>query len=423
LRPPETLNHKKNLKASLVYNSEHFISSVAFSGKIVENLPPKLEVTGPLLNPKDFVHKYSFSTDVWTLFKDGVTHDRSAGLMALGYYLAEMNLTNPEILAMLVHADDRWGKFSKRNDQIQRLIEIVTKARQKYPFKIESDKPEVQIISIGDSTLISTEVNVEWLWNGMLHETGYMLLTGHTGVGKSQFSLNLGAHIALGRDFLGREIISPKKVGFLSLEMGIVEVKYIRELQRSSLSEDDKKILEKNFRFHVLGYPLYLNRDDNKFTVEDFIQREGIELLIFDSLGSMTEQELSKETDAKNLMDWNDHLRSELGISTLIIHHHRKAQTGNKRPNSISDIYGSHYFTARATSVIILWESRKKGLIEVTGPKIRLAPPLTPFAITRQNDLTFAMSSDKLVILDEEEEINVADAIAFGENETTEFDI
>lgn len=397
LRPPGTLNHKKQLQASLIHNSEQFISSVAFNEIQLKNLPPKLDLNGLLPDVSEVVSKYQFPRNVWDLFKNGVTSDRSAGLMNLGYSLAEMNLMNLEILAILLHADNRWGKFSKRNDQMQRLGEIVTRARQKYPYKPSSSLPELHIVSIGDRTLLTTDIKVDWLWHGVLHQQGYLLLTGHTGVGKSQLSLDFAAHLVLGKEYLGCAIEGRKKVLFVSMEMGILELKYVREHQIVSYTEEERVVLENNLRYHPQGYPIYFNRDEHKVMLEEVIQREKVDCVIFDSLGSMTEQELSKETDAKNLMDWNDHLRAELGIATIIIHHHRKAQTGNKRPNSISDIYGSHYFTARATTVMTMWDVRKSGLIEVSFQKMRLSAPLKPWAIQRQSDLTFVLSNNKII--------------------------
>jgi RecA-family ATPase len=134
----------------------------------------------------------------------------------------------------------------------------------------------------------------------------------------------------------------------------------------------------------------------------------------------MTEQELSKETDAKLLMDWNDHLRVEFGISTIIIHHHRKAQTGNKRPNSIADIYGSHYFTARATTVMTLWDPKKSGLIEVSFQKMRMAAPEKAYAIQRKDDLTFETSSARIEFVDDT--IDITDEATPVEATTEEWD-
>jgi hypothetical protein len=420
LRPPGTLNHKKQAQTQLIHSDDRFISSVAFSEIQLKNLPPKLDLAGDLPPLNDVVRKYSFSRNIWDLFTEGVKNDRSAGLMSLGYYLAEMNLTNLEILALLVHADNRWGKFAKRTDQLKRLGEIVTKARQKYPYRTDSRQNELSLVVVGDLELRATEIKVEWLVNGILHQNGYLLLTGHTGVGKTQFCGDLANHLVLGKEYLGKEVVKEgKRVLFISLEMGLVELKWLRGEQLKNLPNNEVKLLQKNLKFLPVGYPIYYNREENRAILEELIQRENFDCVIFDSLGSMTEQELSKETDAKLLMDWNDHLRVEFGISTIIIHHHRKAQTGNKRPNSIADIYGSHYFTARASTVMTLWDHRKSGLIEVSYQKLRMAAPQMPFAIKRQDDLSFKLSSTQLVIEDDSEDIVVPEAES---TPTTEFE-
>jgi hypothetical protein len=411
LRPPLTLNHKKQLPAKIVAKSEKQLSSVAFRDKISIVLPPKIEITEQLPSMPDVIRKYAFDRTVWELFTKG-SRDRSAGLMALGYHLAELNLTNAEILTLLIDADKRWGKFHGRDDCLKRLTEIVTHARAKYPYRINTDDNEASLVAIGDLTLRATEVNVKWLISGVLHQQGYLLLTGHTGVGKTQFCGDLANHLTLAQDFLGKAVdTSPKRVLFVSLEMGLVELKWLRGEQCKNFSEDQLKILEKNLKFLPVGYPIYYNREENRRALEELVQKGQFEVVIFDSLGSMTEQELSKETDAKLLMDWNDHLRAELGISTIIIHHHRKAQTGNKRPSSIADIYGSHYFTARATTVMTLWDPKRSGIIEVSFQKLRMSAPQKPWAIERNDDLTFKITSAKLIpqIIDDVD-IDVTDA-------------
>lgn len=411
LRPPLTLNHRKRAQAKLVVKGDKWLNSVAFSNEYAKNLPPKIELNGQLPALPEVIRKYSFDRKVWELFTKGVKNDRSAGLMALGYHLAEMNLTNIEILALLLDADKRWGKFKGRDDQLKRLGEIVTHARTKYPYRVDTDKNETALVAIGDLTLRSTEVKVDWLVNGLLHQTGYLLLTGHTGVGKSQFCGDLANHLVLGQDFLGREVTTEKRVLFISLEMGLVELKWLRGEQLKNLSEQDIATLDKNLKFLPVGYPIYYNRDENRKALEELIQKGSFDVVIFDSLGSMTEQELSKETDAKLLMDWNDHLRVEFGISTIIIHHHRKAQTGNKRPNSIADIYGSHYFTARASTVMTLWDPKKSGLIEVSFQKMRMSAPEKPWAIQRKDDLTFQKHSGRIDMIydDTDSDVDVTD--------------
>lgn len=428
LRPPETLNHKKSARAKIVALSDHYVNSVAFSENLPKNIPTQLVLNEALPDAQAVAYKYYtlFPAKVWELFKNGVPKDRSAGLMNLGYSLAEMNLTNIEILSLLKHADDRWGKFAKRSDQMQRLTEIVTIARQKYPYKVAEEDNE--LTAIGNETLLSLEVNVEWLWEGMLYQSGFMMLTGPPGVGKSQFSMNMADHLILGGKFLGRNASTGKRVLFVSLEMEDIELKVFREQQVKNRTPEERATLEKDFLWIPQGSPIYYNRQPEQQKLERFIAKEKIDLVIFDSLSAMTEQELSKETDAKLLMDWIAHLRSTYNIAVLIIHHNRKAQVGNKNPSELSDVYGAQIFTARPTTVITLTEERKKGLIRVGCLKLRLAPRPQPFYIRRMNDLTFVTEDGSIIVEDEEEDVDVTDSTTetqtlYQNKDTTGFDL
>jgi hypothetical protein len=109
--------------------------------------------------------------------------------------------------------------------------------------------------------------------------------------------------------------------------------------------------------------------------------------IVFDSLGTSTTDELNSETVVKKIYDYIDHVRVERDVFAWFIHHNRKAQATNKRPNKLSDIYGSQYITARATTVIGLWPVR--GEIEVSGLKVRLAKEFDPFMIKRTDKLDF----------------------------------
>ncbi len=423
LRPPETLNHKKGLRTKLVTSSDHYVNSVAFSENLPKNVPPQLEIQSTLPHVKEVIYKYQTTLPqrVFDLITKGVQRDRSAGLMNLGYSLAEMNMTNVEILTVLLYADNTWGKFAKRSDQLQRLTEIVTRARQKYPFKTNEDS---ELVTLTNSALLALEIDVEWLWEGMLYQSGLLLLTGPPGVGKSTFSLDMADHLILGHKFLNREVSTNKKVLFVSLEMEDIELKVFRTIQMKSRNPDQVQKLDEKFHYIAKGSPIYYNREEERTKFERLIVKENYDVIIFDSLSAMTEQELSKETESKLLMDWAAHLRTEYGIAIIIIHHNRKAQVGNKNPNELSDVYGSQIFTARPTTVLTLTEERKRGLIRVACLKLRLAPRPQPFYIRRKDDLTFHLEDGKIIIEDEEEdEVDVTEsAQSFITTETTGFE-
>jgi len=407
LRIPCTLNHKKSRKVILKHESDGYVTPLAFKALPA---PPPLELPIPTEVPAvdEVLPKYKFNKNVWSLFKDGVPQgSRSDGLMALGYYLAEMNLSNDEMLAVLLNADARWGKFAKRQDQLKRLMEIVTRARLKYPYKMEPDEPDQRFISSGFREVMETEVELEWIWEGFLHKQGYFLLTGPTGVGKTQFTTAFGASLALGEDFLGRPVSAPTKFGFFSLEMGRVDLKHFLKKQVQKYDKDQIDQLQENFKFFPIGEPIYFSNDQEKRRVEEVIEREGFQGILIDSLGSTTPEELSSESQVKLIMDWVDHIRATYGCFVWIIHHHRKAQAANKKPNKISDVYGNQYITARATSVLALWETGLQNTLECIPLKVRLAPKEMPFYIYRDNTLNFSEKKGYVPPAPEEETVTL----------------
>jgi AAA domain-containing protein len=389
LRPPETLNHKRSKSVAVVGKSNTQFPSEYFAG--LPEPPPIQVAPTPEKIPavEDVIARHPFSIPAWKLFKHGVPEgQRSDGLMSLGYYCAEMQMGNTEIFAILLNADARWGKFQGRLDRDKRLMEIVTKSRAKYPLKGKKTASD-PLVPIGALSLIQSEVNLEWVWEGLLQRGGYLLLTGPSGVGKTQLSLDFGASAALGRNFLDTTTKGPIKIGFFSLEMGLVDLKHFVQSQFIHYTQDELKILEENLRFYPLGEPLYLNRDEEKNRIEDTIKKEGLQGIIIDSLGSTTEGELGEERDTKNLMDWLDRVRQQYEIFAWVVHHHRKATGENKKPNKLSDVYGSQYITARATTVLCLWDAGVPQSLDLLPLKIRLAAKPDKISVYRDQNLHF----------------------------------
>jgi AAA domain len=57
------------------------------------------------------------------------------------------------------------------------------------------------------------------------------------------------------------------------------------------------------------------------------------------------------------------------GIEVAVVHHQRKANTENRKPTSLADVYGSVWITAGAGSVILLWGQPGDPLVELTHLK------------------------------------------------------
>ena len=386
LRPPATFNHKRQRETAWV-----FVSETTLDPNIFSSLPPppvKVEAVIPESIPpvEEVVAKYQFQETVRDLFFTG-GKDRSGALMALGYHLAEMSMTKPEILSCLLNADERWGKFKGRDDRLRRLMEIVNIAVAKYPPKTEVGAPSPTLVPMGFKSLLAAEVNLEWQWEGFLQRAGYFLLTGPSGVGKTMFSLDAAGHMALGKDFLGKPV-KQARIGFFSLEMGLVDLKFFLEQMQYSFTQHEQDILEEQLQFFPLGEPLYMTNDTVRAEMDQIVGDLGLDGIIVDSLGSATDEEVSDEK-FKKFFHWNDTFRQRHDVFTWYIHHHRKADGSGRKPNKLADVYGSQYITSYATTVMCLWDAGVPNVLQALPLKMRLAEKPPPFDIGRDANLHF----------------------------------
>lgn len=404
LRPPCTFNHKRSREVVLLSSINAAIPAGLFDG--LAQPPPPVEAPVPESVPaiEDVVFRYQFTDEVIELFRNGVPiGKRSSGLMSLGYYIAEMNMTNEEMLSVLLNADKRWGKFEGRSDQLQRLMEIITIARIKFPY-VPANQPVLdrKLKPLGLLSLLATEIHLEWVWEGWLQKGGYMLVTGPSGVGKTQFSLDVGMHFALGKEAIG-QAVTQSLIGFFSLEMGLIDIKHFLTTMTKFYTPEEQELLEKNFKIYPLGEPLYMNRPEVRAVVEQAIVEDGLQGVFIDSLGSATDAELGDDKAARAFMGWCDHVRQKYGCFVWIIHHHRKAQSDNKRPNKLGDVFGSQYYTSHATTVMCLWAAGVKGVLDLLPLKVRLSPMPDPIQIVRDSTLHFRKLTPGSVTIVEED--------------------
>lgn len=419
LRVINTLNHKTD-PPNVVNLIEYAGTSVrSYSFDSLPEPPAAVEAPIPESIPDvtDVVLKYAFSKSVVTLFRNGVPDGnnqtkgggRGHGLMALAYSLAEMQMSNEEALAILLNADERWGKFKDREDRLTRLMEMIVRSRIKYPlrtgeFDIQDsrvDSDNLKYIPYGFNSLLASEIELEWCWEGFLEKGGMFLVSGPSGIGKTQLSMQAAAHLALGKPYLDREVVSgPQRIGFFSLEMGHAELKHFLKLQAQSYTAEERELLEKNLLFFPLGEAIYLNRDEEKVQIQEIIKKYELDGIFIDSIGSSTEDSLSQDDKIRGLLDWVDRLRQRLNVFVWFIHHNRKASGDNKRPNKLDDVYGSRYITARPTTVMVMWPSSTPSAISLIPLKVRLSATPPPFDLHRDSRLCFTIKKGGITIID-----------------------
>lgn len=393
LRPVGTINHKRKgkpviqlVRTESVYGIEAFgqipVPPVVVGDIDISELPDAINV----------VSKYPWREADFAFFRSNVAQGaRSGSLMRLGYICCELRMEDKEAYAILLNADERWAKYKNRQDRKARLSEIINRARIKHPLSPQKESVE-QFVVYNNEEFLASEIVIEWIIPGILQRAGHVLLSGPPGIGKTQVSLQFAIHMALGKDFIGWKAGDPQKIVFVSMEMGHADLKYFVEQMERDFTDEELVLLRSNLFFIPLGFGVRLDSESGQKRINDLIERYKPQGIIFDSLGLSTEEELSDDVAARKMSNYTAKLREDNDLFVWFIHHNRKAQAANKKPNKLSDIFGSVYYTAAATTVIGLWPVAEE--IEMTGLKIRLSKPFQSFIVKRTESLGFERSTN-----------------------------
>lgn len=382
LRPPGTLNHKyaKPLETKIVKFDKVFLKR-DFS--IFDNAPeiekPPLEITyDDLIDADHLIVDKKFSPDISNMISKELAPllTRSTFLMRLGYILASENCTELEIISLLYKADCRIKKFVGRSDQLMRLSEIAAIATLNIA-------KELEIEGYSPLEIINHESSLVELIPGWLHTTGIMMVTGQPGVGKTQYCFDIAHKLATGSKVHGKAEHPPVKVAVLSLEMDIMEAKYIFLAQGKVFSaEPTVGLWNENLRIYAP------EADMSNFSAYEKVMRDfKPQVLIIDSLSELAAEDL-KESEARTIMRWIRRMTKEYECAIILIHHNRKASDGNKKPRKLGDVYGSYIFAKTVSTVISLWEEEAKGYIELDPLKVRFGKKET-IKVIRTEHLTF----------------------------------
>lgn len=332
--------------------------------------------------------------------------DRSAAMSELAHMGAELGWSDEQIATILYNADDRWGKYKHRRDRERRLTDFINRARQKHGYNSLENVDLTKLITsanqstpiMGESKLVygyqefvDAEFHIEWVLQGLLAQGGFGLITGYPGTGKTQFSIALGAHMALGsKKFLTWDnVAGNKKVLFLSLEMSAAPLNHFMGTIGKAYA--DKNTLNRNFLVAPFGTPINLDTPEGQIFFDQIMNEHMPDILVIDSLQKISSKELTDEQAVKNLIHYLSVVRAKYSCAMLMIHHNRKKPNdGQKKGVELSDVYGSTYITTDVDFVLSL-RTVEGDLLQVDTLKNRLGPTFDPFTITRNpNDLSFS---------------------------------
>jgi archaellum biogenesis ATPase FlaH len=331
--------------------------------------------------------------------------DRSAAMSELAHMGAELGWSDENIAVVLYDADDRWGKYKYRRDRDRRITDFINRARQKHGYNSLENVDLTRMIQsanqtapvMGESKLIygyqdfvDAEFKIEWILDGLLAQGGFGLITGYPGTGKTQFSIALGAHMALGsKKFLTWDnVAGNKKVLFLSLEMSAAPLNHF--MGTIGKGYDDKNTLNRNFLVAPFGTPINLDTPEGQIFFDQIMNDHMPDILIIDSLQKIGSKELTDEQAVKTLIHYLSTVRAKYSCAMLMVHHNRKKPNdGQKKGVELSDVYGSTYITTDVDFVLSL-KTIDGNLLQVDTLKNRLGATFEPFNITRNpEDLSF----------------------------------
>jgi len=362
---------------------------------VLGNLPSLEDVrtlanwTPELLSKFNRDHKY---------FEGPPKKDRSAAMSELAHMGAELGWSDENIATVLYDSDDRWGKYKYRRDRDRRITDFINRARQKHGYNslqnvdltrmIESANQTTPIM--GESKLIygyqdfvDAEFKIEWILGGLLAQGGFGLIAGYPGTGKTQFSIALGAHMALGtKKFLTWDnVAGKKKVLFLSLEMSAAPLNHF--MGTIGKAYEDKNTLNRNFLVAPFGTPINLDTPEGQVFFNQIMNDHMPDILIIDSLQKISSKELTDEQAVKTLIHYLATVRAKYSCAMIMIHHNRKKPNdGQKKGVELSDVYGSTYITTDVDFVVSL-KTVDGNLLQVDTLKNRLGATFEPFSITR----------------------------------------
>lgn len=190
------------------------------------------------------------------------------------------------------------------------------------------------------------------------------MLAGPQGVGKSTVAERL---------VLARAGLAPTQLLGMPVAPTTHRILYLacdrpRQIQRSfrrMVSEDDRKLLDE--RLIVWPGPPDADLAQQPKTLLQLARRHSADTVIIDSLKDAVLDLVKDEIGAR--YNHARQLALAAGIELLELHHQRKAGADNKRPRTISDVYGSVWLTAGAGSVLLLWGDPGDPIVELSHLK------------------------------------------------------
>jgi len=228
--------------------------------------------------------------------------------------------------------------------------------------------------------------HLDWIIPTWLHTTGQMAISAASGVGKTQFAMQMGVSLIAQVPFVGMTFPgkTEHRVLMFSLEMDVRELRYItNHHSKGEWPEWDKTqfIISDELGTHL--------------QYEAVIKEVQPTIVMFDSLTELFEEDMTSSTEARTLMRWLRKTRREQHFASVLIHHDRKEQgSGGRKQRGLSNLFGSFVFGKDTDTVVNLSDSGHKSIgMELELHKCRFGPKIG-FKLDRDENLIFSRKKE-----------------------------
>lgn len=421
MRPPTTHNHKEKHLDSFGFKPEvsitHF-NEEAYAPTRFANLPKVKEAVvdnltfGELPSLEDVMMNYQWTHDAKETFHRTKTHfykadtddhvGRGNAMVNLAYCGAEVGMSDEAIYVVLDDVDKRWGKFAGRHNRTKCLVDMIVRARTKYPSStftqyVPSTEETVMKAFYNFKDFMASEFKFNWIYQDVIGEKSINFISARPGTGKSRFILQLARSLALGQDFLGWKIVGgPRKVLVLSLEMGApILKKFMGHIEEESTPEE-VDMFSDNFYVVPAGEPLAISTPEGERFFEMVINELKPDVVMIDAMGSLDFEELSESTSKKIMTTLKRYLNSH-GITFYIVHHNKKADAASiNKPPTLNDFYGNTYASTDAGNITALWKNPASSveLTELHTLKSRMGVEPEPIVLDSRSNFMFSIAGE-----------------------------
>lgn len=219
-----------------------------------------------------------------------------------------------------------------------------------------------------------------------------LMINGPTGVGKTTITQQvILGRLGLRAEVLGLPVVpTHKRVLYLACD----RPKQAARSMRRMVTEADRDHLDEHLEFWKGPLPQELTKNPEILvTMADYF---GADTIVIDSLKDV----VAKLSDDESANRANNAFQacSANDIELCVLHHQRKAQATNNKPNAISDVFGSTWLTAGMGSVLLVWGDPGDLLVDLSHLK-QPAEPVGPWKLQHDHDHGLTVVQNKVDLL------------------------